>query len=169
MESAVWGFIGTIVGALASIGTSWITTRSATYAQREKIQLEWRVRQREFQIKAVTELQEILGEFVRVTGKIRHIDEMRERAGHTGGVLPIGEDLSDAFSQHLRRINVLLARIDDARAQASIQEVRGTAVKISMGMGVDMQTMLQFSTEIECANSALTAYLGSIYSTKLGH
>ncbi|WP_422353034.1 hypothetical protein [Stenotrophomonas sp. AR026] len=169
MESAVWGFIGTLVGALASIGTSWITTRSATYAQREKIQLEWRVRQREFQIKVVTELQEILGEFIRVTGRIRHIDEMRESAGRTGGALSTGEDLSDVFSQQLRRINVLLARIDDARAQGSIQKVRETAVKISLGVGVGMQTMLQFSNEIECANTALTAYLGSIYSTKLGH
>lgn len=169
MESAVWGFIGTLVGALASVGTSWITTRSATYAQREKIQLEWRVRQREFQIKAVTELQEILGEFVRVTGKIRHIDEMRERAGNAAGALPVGEGLSDAFSQHLRRINVLLARIDDACARGSIQKVSGTAIEISLCMGVDMQTMLRFSDEIECANSALTAYLCSIYSTRLGH
>ncbi|WP_128095834.1 hypothetical protein [Stenotrophomonas sp. HMWF003] len=83
MEEAAWGFVGMLVGALASIGTSWLASRTAATAQREKAQPEWRQQDLKFQTKAAAELQKMLVEFARVTGRIRHIGEMREGQGKT--------------------------------------------------------------------------------------
>ncbi len=167
MEAAAWGFIGTIVGALASIGTSWLTSRATGTAQREKVELEWRVQHREFQTRAVTELQEVLGEFVRATGRIRHFDEMREGEGHVGNPLPTGDDLSEHYAQLIRRIAVLVARIDDAAASDAVRQLRATSVKISLGVGVDVSTMLGFADEVERAQEALSSCLRALYGERL--
>ena len=167
MEAAAWGFVGTLVGALASIGTSWLATRSAASAQREKVRLEWRQQYREFQIKAVTELQEILVEFARATGKIRHIDEMRELEGHTGKPFRIDEVLSDLYSQHIRRINVLLGRIDNELVQQAITEVKSVSIIVTSGINVDTAAMLRFADVIERAGVALSRCLRSIYASEL--
>ena len=166
MEAAAWGFVGTLVGALASIGTSWLASRSAATAQREKVQLEWRQQHREFQIKAATELQEILVEFARATGQIRHIDEMREAQGQTGKS-QIDSILSDLYSQHIRRINVLLGRIDSQAVQCAFTDVKRVSIEITIGVRVNTQTMLGFSDVIERAGIALSEYLKSIYETEL--
>lgn len=166
MEAAAWGFVGTLVGALASIGTSWLASRSAATAQREKVQLEWRQQHREFQIKAATELQEILVEFARATGQIRHIDEMREAQGQNGKS-QIDSILSDLYSQHIRRINVLLGRIDSQAVQRAFADVKRVSIEITMGVRVNTQTMLGFSDVIERAGIALSEYLKSIYETEL--
>ena len=166
MEAAAWGFIGTLVGALASIGTSWLATRAAVSAQREKVELDWRVQHKEFQVKAVTELQEVLGDFVRSTGKIRHVDEMREAHGHAGKPLPVDEDLSEQHAQLLRRISVLVARVDDQAARDAVMSVRNTAVTILIGVGVGVSTMLEFSDQVEGAQEALRGYLRAIYAER---
>ena len=154
-------------GALASIGTSWLVTRSTASAQREKVRLEWRQQYREFQIKAVTELQEILVEFARATGRIRHIDEMRELQGQIGKPSRIDEVLSNLYSEHIRRINVLLGRIDDEVVQQAISEVKTLSIKITSGIDIDTMTMLRFSDVMESAGVALSRCLKSIYDTEL--
>jgi hypothetical protein len=127
---------------IASIGTSWLASRSAATAQREKVQLEWRQQHREFQIKAATELQEILVEFARATGQIRHIDEMREAEGKTGKS-QIDSILSELYSQHIRRINVLLGRIDSQAVQGAFADVKKASIEITMGIGISPR---RFST-----------------------
>jgi len=164
MEGAVWRLIGTIVGAIASVGTSWVATRAAASAQREKLLLEWRVKHCEFQIRTATELQEVFGEFVRATGRIRHVDEMRAAGGQTGEPTPVGEDLSDGFSDKLRRINALLGRIDNAEVVRLVSEAKKVAVSISIGVGIDTRTMMSFANAAEAAQTAISSYLRAVYA-----
>ena len=167
MEAAAWGFIGTIVGALASIGTSWLTSRATGTAQREKVELDWRVQHRQFQIKAVTELQEVLGEFARATGRIRYLDEISQGGGQVSDPLPTDDGLSEHHAQLIRQISVLVARIDDTGAREAVNRVRATAVRISTGFGVDFSTMMGFSNEVERAQEALSSCLRAIYGERL--
>jgi len=169
MEAAVWGFIGTVIGALASIGTSYFAARSASAAQRERMRLEWNLQYREFQIKAVTELQEILFEFSRATGRIRAADERREAQanGAARGPALLGEDLSEKFSQLIRRINVLLGRIDDKEVRKAISAAKDVATTVAIGVGVDMATMMAFSARVQEADDSLAKYLKSIYEKDL--
>ena len=49
MEAALWGFLGTIVGAMVSIATSWINSRNETERQRQANSFERLERARAFQ------------------------------------------------------------------------------------------------------------------------
>jgi len=169
MEAAAWGFIGTVVGALASITTSWLVSRATGTAQREKVELDWRVQHREFQIKSVTELQEVLGDFVRATGRLQHLNEALDRAGHVSESLPTDDTQSELYAQLIRRIAVLVARIDDAGAREAVQQVRDSSVQISLGVGVDVSTLMAFADDIAKAQEALGGSLRALYGERLAH
>jgi hypothetical protein len=69
MESAIWGLIGTVVGALASIGTTWLTTISSSKLQKEKAQEDRLERANAFQRETLLELQEALHDTLRLVSR----------------------------------------------------------------------------------------------------
>ena len=66
MDAAVWGLLGTIVGTLASIGTTWISGRHAFSLQREAASDEYRERHRAFQRETLIQLQDVLHDSLRM-------------------------------------------------------------------------------------------------------
>ena len=49
MDAAVWGLIGTVVGALASIGTAWLAAHSTSRRELAKLDAERTERMHGFQ------------------------------------------------------------------------------------------------------------------------
>lgn len=82
---AVWGLIGTLIGALASIGTTWITARNAstlpiTIAERARDE-----QNRTFQRETLLELQMTVSDILRLVSRAHFQDRMAFRSGIAWG------------------------------------------------------------------------------------
>lgn len=65
MEPAIWGFVGTLTGAAASIITTVIISRNQVQLQKENDSLERQERARAFQRENLLKIQDILQEALR--------------------------------------------------------------------------------------------------------
>lgn len=74
MEAATWGFIGTIVGAIASIATTAITNWSSYNLKNKSIKHEKEALANTFQREVILELQVELLEYIRTCSQIYKCD-----------------------------------------------------------------------------------------------
>lgn len=113
VDSAVWGLIGTGVGALASIGTTWLTNSNASKLEDDRNKALRMETAREFQRKTLIELQEATLSLTRLVTKAH----LHDRKAFSGGahwrdvLLPeaLSNDISDAF----RLVTLLTQRVSD--------------------------------------------------------
>lgn len=79
MDAAIWGFIGTVVGtvvgASASILTTFINARNSARLQENADTLQRLERAREFQRTNLLELQEALSQHMRLIGRA-HLEDV---------------------------------------------------------------------------------------------
>ena len=95
MESALWGLIGTVVGALASVGTTWLTTRTSHRLQIERTKDEREERLRTFQRETILGLQDALHEGLRQTTHAYIRDQEAHSKGQDWGKIMLPEEISD--------------------------------------------------------------------------
>jgi uncharacterized protein (DUF2235 family) len=85
MDSAIWGLIGTIVGAAASVITTWLTASNETKREQAARREERFERARDFQRQTLIELQDVLHDTVRLVSKAHHEDCMAAKNGQSWG------------------------------------------------------------------------------------
>ena len=76
MDAAIWGLIGTVVGAAASIVTTWLATRTSYRLQQDKLREERAKRASAFQRQTLIELQEEFHDALRLINRA-HIEDLR--------------------------------------------------------------------------------------------
>ena len=137
MEPVTWGFLGTlagvIVGAAASIGTTYITTRNSRLLQQDAASLERKEQAREFQRQNLIELQESLFNCMRLTGKA-HLEDLESfrKSTNDGRSSLLTEELSQELMMSNRQIAILTERVADQKLRNSIQELRKNMTNVLM-------------------------------------
>lgn len=128
MDSAIWGFIGTIVGAIvgasASILTTIINGRKSTQLQKERDNFDRLERYREFQRNTLLELQDSLSQNLRLIGRA-HLEDLasyRQNDGVRSNLLSAELDQDIMLSN--RKNAILTERISDDELRNNLKKLR---------------------------------------------
>jgi len=128
MDSAIWGFIGTIVGAIvgasASILTTIINGRKSAQLQKERDNFERLERSREFQRNTLLELQDSLSQNLRLIGRA-HLEDVasyRQNDGVRSNLL--SAELNQDIMLSNRKNAILTERISDDELRNNLKKLR---------------------------------------------
>lgn len=118
MEAAAWGLIGTLVGALASIGTTWLSSRSSDHLQSGRLNEERKERAKAFQRETLLALQEAVHDALRLNARAHMQDfETFRQTGKWSG-RPLTEEVNEGCRLANRRVSILVERVSDDQLRA---------------------------------------------------
>jgi hypothetical protein len=136
MDSVVWGFVGTIIGAVvgagASIITSMIAARNAILLQREVNSADRIEKSRVFQRETIIEVQDVLLDCMRHAVKA-HIQDLESfsKGGEWGrGMLT--EDVNEGTLQSNRKLIVLIERVADDELRSKLRDIYAAINKVPL-------------------------------------
>lgn len=127
MDSAVWALIGAIVGALASLGATWLASRSthalqAATAERERTELA-----RAFQRQTLLELQEAIHDALRLTTRAHLEDLKAHREGAEWGRSLLSDESNESLRLAKRHVAILTERLADDDLRVQIKRMMSNA------------------------------------------
>ncbi len=125
MDAAIWGLLGAIVGALASISATWLSILSSYRLQREKDQSERIERARSFQRETLVDLQEAIHDALRTINRAHMEDLNAHRAGKPWGTNLLPEELDEGVRLTLRRVLILVERVADDEVRQQVKGLMG--------------------------------------------
>jgi hypothetical protein len=121
VSSAVWGFIGTLVGALAALGATYLQQSHASKREREASKRQAEERKHAFQRDTVLELQEVLAGLARLHAGLHHHSEMEWRKSGQWGRSQLPDDINEGVLTEAVRVVMLAERIDDDDLRQSLR------------------------------------------------
>jgi hypothetical protein len=125
MESAAWGLIGTIVGALASTFATWLTVRNSSNLQNERARIERQERSNSFQRDTILGLQEALHDVMRLVHRAHFEDRLSLLKGVPWQEGKLSEELDESIREAIRKVALLVERI-------ASQDLRGQVKNLTM-------------------------------------
>ncbi len=133
MEAAVWGFIGTLVGALASLGGTWLTNQNARILHAEALKLEREEKARAFQRDTLIALQDAVHDLLRLIARGHHEDTLAFRETGKWGKNRLSSEVSDGQMLARRHMLILLERVskDELRSQVKDLNVSLTMIHLA--------------------------------------
>lgn len=143
MGAEIAGLLGTLIGGLVSIGTTFLSNRHARSLQTSADAIVREERAREFQRDNLLKCQEQMQATARLTGKANYEDTMAFRAGKPWKEIYLSEPLNSDLADCARRFSALVERVAD-------DELR-TALK---AIGMEMTMVINSGSPVE-ADAAL--------------
>ena len=131
MDAAAWGVIGTAVGALASIGTTWLTNLNNANLQTSAKAAERVEIQRAFQRQTLLELQDAFHDAIRLVARVHHEDCKAEREGTPWGQNYLPDGLAEDLRLACRRVMLLVERVTDESLRQQIKSVMVLAYSVT--------------------------------------
>jgi len=132
MEAALWGLLGTVAGAAASIATTVIASRNAASLQSAAAELEREEKARAFQRDTLIELQDAVHDELRAVTIVYMADEAVYRETRTWGRNLLGEELNNRVHLAGRRTLLLTERIADDDLRDHLKALRGLLANVQM-------------------------------------
>ena len=131
MDAMAWGFVGTVVGATASIATTAITNwNTFKISQNTKIQ-DREERARVFQRETLLELQLELRNYIRASSLAYRADTKSFKdTDHWGVALP--EGLSDQLLELNGKISILIQRISNDDLRKNLTDLKSCVTNCQM-------------------------------------
>src|SRR5688500_8397603 len=130
MEAAVWGFIGTVVGALASLGATLLSTRNTASMQASASSLERAETARAFQRNKLLELQDALHDSMRLVARGHREDEAAFRATVSCGKHALSEEVNESERLARRRTLILIERIADDALRTDLKNLNESLIHV---------------------------------------
>lgn len=133
MDAAIWGLLGTVVGALTSVLTTWVAARSESNREQQKLYDERVERARAFQRQTLIDLQEAIHDALRLVNQAHLEDRRAYRQGERWGRNKLPETVDEGLRVARRRVSILIERvaIDDLRAQLTALMASSTQVLLA--------------------------------------
>ncbi|MEO8060758.1 MAG: hypothetical protein ABI671_20810 [Burkholderiales bacterium] len=129
MEAAVWGLIGTLVGAFTSIATTWLSTRNSYNLQSSKLSEERAERGKTFQRETLLALQDAVHDALRLNARAHlEIHQASRNAGEWGHGLLTAE-VDEGIRLANRKVSILAERIADDSLRASVKAITRLATE----------------------------------------
>lgn len=131
MEAMTWGFIGTIIGAIASIATTIITNWSSYLIVRQTKDYERKEIANTFQRQTIIELQVELLEYIRSCYQVYLYDcNQFKKTGVWGGKLP--EDLNTKNRELSAKTSILIQRISNNELRDNLLVLKDSCARCSL-------------------------------------
>lgn len=123
MEAALWGLIGTIIGAITSIITSFLAFKNQAWLHKQGIEQERDAQRRDFQRKTLLELQDVMHDLMRLTTQ-GHLEDVRAHLlGGEWGKNLLNEEISEGQRLSRRKLIILIERVADNKLREHLKEV----------------------------------------------
>lgn len=151
MDAALWGLIGTVVGALSSIVTTWLSAKSGSAQQEARASTERLHKAMEFQRVTVLELQEALHDALRLLTRAYLEDVASSRAGKPWSEAMLGEQLNEDLRLSFRRVSILVERVSNDSLR---QEVKTLMTIAQLALHARSEKDAEFELT-RCQNEAL--------------
>lgn len=113
MDSAIWGLIGTVVGALASIGSTWLSNFSAHKLQKSIAKADHIERAHAFQRETLLSLQDAFHDMLRLIARAYIHDRQAHADGSEWGRGNLPDELSEDLRLAQRKMAILVERVSD--------------------------------------------------------
>ena len=130
MEAAAWGLIGTLVGAAASIITTYLTNQNAAQLQADARETERVERAKAFQRETLLELQDAFHDAIRVIAVAHLADVRSSRDGGIWGKNMLPEPLAEDVRLANRKVMLFVERVADDSVRATVKSVMAEANNI---------------------------------------
>ncbi|MGH1451353.1 MAG: hypothetical protein ACRBBM_18265 [Pseudomonadaceae bacterium] len=134
MEAAVWGFIGTLVGALASLGGTWLTNHNARTLHAEALKLERDEKARAFQRDTLIALQDAVHDLLRLIARGHHEDILAFRETGKWGKTLLTNEVSDGQMLARRHMLILLERVLNDALRTQVKDLNAKLTEISFAV-----------------------------------
>ena len=131
MEAAVWGVIGTLIGALASLGGAWLTTHSANSLHVASSKIERDEKFRTFQRDTLIALQDALHNLMRLTAQGHYEDTLAFHAAGKWGYNTLSDEVNDGQLLARRHMLILVERVADDNLRARVKQLNVILTEIS--------------------------------------
>lgn len=130
MDAAIWGLIGTIVGALASIGTTWLASRGAHTLQQEKSREDRAERASAFQRQTLLDLQEAIHDALRLVNRAHIEDSEAHRQTKEWGNNMLSDEVNEGIRLAMRRVSILVERVADDELRSRVKSLMSGATQV---------------------------------------
>lgn len=130
MDAAIWGLIGTLVGAFASIATTWIASRTSHQLSREAAREERLERFRAFQRQTLLELQEAIHDSLRMINRAYIEDAEVHRKGGTWRKSRLSDEVDEGVRLAQRKVAILTERVYGDALRAEVKSLMSSAVAV---------------------------------------
>ncbi|MDM0107799.1 hypothetical protein QTH97_22830 [Variovorax sp. J22R24] len=154
MESAIWGFIGTLIGALASIGTNIVTSRNAAALQSTASKLAREEQRRVFQRETLLKLQDELHALLRLTARMQIADKESFRRTSQWGAELLPDDLSNSEFEKTIEVKKLVERVDDEALRGDLKTLLAVLAEFKLAE-TEAQADNAFNTAVAVGNPAI--------------
>lgn len=121
MDAALWGLLGTIVGAVASIATTWLSGRSSHTLQQDRGREERAQQASSFQRQTLLELQEAIHDALRLVSQAHIEDREAHRATKEWGKNMLSDEVNEGIRLAQRRVAILVERVSDDDLRAKVK------------------------------------------------
>lgn len=132
MEAAVWGFIGTLIGALASLGGTWLTNRDARLLRKTELELEKYEKFCIFQREALISLQDALHDLLRLIARGYHEDTQSFRETGEWRKNYLSDDVSSGQMNARRHLLLLVERVADDQLRSRVKQLNSKLTEMSL-------------------------------------
>lgn len=122
MEAAAWGFLGIIVGAFASVATTFVAARNGAALQRSAASLDRAEKQRSFQRDTLLELQDAIHDLMRLISRVFLEERDAFWASGTWGKTLLSDEVNEGQRLAHRRVVILIERVSDDALRADVKQ-----------------------------------------------
>ena len=129
MEAAVWGLIGTLVGAFTSIATTWLSTRNSYNLQSARLIEERAERAKAFQRETLLALQDAVHATLRLNARAHLQTHQMYRSTGVWGHGVLTEEVDEGIRLANRKVAILIERISDESLRASVKATTSLATE----------------------------------------
>jgi hypothetical protein len=151
---ALWGLIGTLIGALASIGTTWITTRNAATQQIASAEYARAEQNRAFQRETLLQLQTEVSDLLRLVARAHLQDRKAFQAGSPWGHNMLDSDLDADMGTSFKKVSILTARVVDEQLRADVKLAVESVAGVS-GAVDESSALSRFATAMHMGTSLM--------------
>ena len=150
VEAAIWGLVGTVVGAMTSMGTTWLAARSSSTLQTTKTREERAERANAFQRQTLLDLQESIHDAIRLVHRAHIEDCLAHRETKKWGTNNLTTEVNEGIRLAQRKVSLLVERVSDDPLRAEIKTLMSTTMQVLLASS---EREAQFHLEKTSANA----------------
>ena len=138
MEAAAWGLIGTIVGASASIATTWLSNRNVYKLQNQKALDERKERANAFQRQTLIDLQEAIHDALRLVNRAYIEDQRAYVPDKKWGSNSLTDEVNEGIRLANRRVAILIERVSSDVLRVNVKALISSATGVLLARSEDV-------------------------------
>lgn len=129
MESALWGFLGTLVGVVSSVSTTYLNNKKSIDLQKDADLLKRNELSRAFQRETLLNLQDTLYETMRLIRQMHIEDSNNYKKTGIWGKSEFREEVNENFMLSMRKLSILKERISNNKLRLNLDILHGNLNK----------------------------------------